>query len=339
MGRALLLLCLGSFIIFAMIQQAVNQRQLVLAESNVRNFEILHARNSVNSALEMGLHRILHEEWKNTPLPWSYLIDDQLVTVTVHTHEDRPDEIPRLYYRIRSEIILGNRTIEAFAFLKQASILPRIEGAVGFYGPGSELKIGGNAKIFGHDTNPDNTAGPEGSLPGIVSLETEDELINRVGAAARFEGDPNFLQQNLESEQLTEMIDFYKSNGVVYSSASDLGTVANPAITIINQDRTITGNTHAAGILYVDGGKKLTLRGTFVFEGLIIVQGELDIAGNVSIYGAVMFADNSHLELDPTNADFTGNESIYYSSAAIRNLQDKLQNEYQRSITLDRIFY
>lgn len=63
------------------------------------------------------------------------------------------------------------------------------------------------------------------------------------------------------------------------------------------------------GILLVNGS--LTIRGNFVFAGLIIVRDYLDVAGTPDIYGAVMV--RSTVQHD---TNITGNANFYFSHCA-----------------------
>lgn len=348
MGRSLLIMCMGAIVIFGMVQQAVQKRQLTFTESNVETFNVSHARNATSSGLEMGINRVLHDNnWDDIERPWLFPIDDMNVRVFVDRNDDFPDEVPPTYLRVRSEYEAANRPLQAFAFLKRGEITPPVEGAVGFYGEGSRLNLSGNAKIYGHDTTPsgDPVVGDASDtvLPGIVSVDTEDELIDQSGTAATYEGDPNFLHnEELDGQEIHDLMEMYKSERDPYVEGN-LGTVDNPRITVLEENQKIRDNTNAGGILIITEGTTLELRGDFMFEGLVLVEGTLDIRGNVHIFGAMMFTDNSLLEIDDPEDDdatFTGNTSIYYSSKALMNVNDKLSWRFEQAGTMvDRIFY
>ncbi|MEX0681376.1 MAG: hypothetical protein WD097_08345 [Balneolales bacterium] len=343
MGRGLLILCLGSFIILGMVQHAVQQRQLTMSDGNVKMFMVNHARNAVNSGLELGLNRVFHDSnWEDVTQPWEFPVDTLSVQVWVDTHDDYPNEVPPMFIRVRSEYEIENRPLQAHAFLEFDVITPPVKGAVGFYGADAQANLSGNANIYGYDTNPDQSEGSEDALPAITAETEEDSLVNQSGNAT-YEGEPDFEQQELDGQELNDLVAMYESQADVYESPADLGTPENPKITVLNEYEKLESNINAAGILIVKEGVTLDLRGDFSFEGLVIVEGELDIRGNVSIYGALMFTDNALLEIDDpdgTEGTFTGNTDIYYSSSGLQNINNKLSHRFEQSgMTVSRIFY
>jgi hypothetical protein len=81
-------------------------------------------------------------------------------------------------------------------------------------------------------------------------------------------------------------------------SIPDLGTDANPKVTVVNGDLSLSGSTNGSGILLVTG--TLTMGGNFSYNGLILVIGSGKLisngGGNGQITGAVIVAkigDNS----------------------------------------------
>jgi len=87
-------------------------------------------------------------------------------------------------------------------------------------------------------------------------------------------------------------------------------------------DATLNGD-QGQGILLVDGD--LSIQGSFVFYGIVLVQGSLKTAGGGStdahFYGAVM-ANNVDLELN----SLSGNATLQYSKCAITNAMEGTQS-------------
>ena len=77
------------------------------------------------------------------------------------------------------------------------------------------------------------------------------------------------------------------------------------------------------GILLVDGD--LQVQGSYIFYGIVLVQGKLQTAGGGStdahFYGAVM-ANNVDLELN----SLAGNATLQYSKCAITNAMEGTQS-------------
>jgi hypothetical protein len=89
----------------------------------------------------------------------------------------------------------------------------------------------------------------------------------------------------------------------------------------INGDATLNGD-QGQGVLLVDGD--LDIQGSFVFYGIVLVQGSLKTAGGGStdahFYGAVM-ASNVDLELN----SLAGNATLQYSKCAVTNAMEGTQ--------------
>ncbi|MDG5768202.1 hypothetical protein QA596_12115 [Balneolales bacterium ANBcel1] len=345
MGRALLILCLGSMIILGMVQRAVYQRQLSATEGNVQTFEVNQARNATGIGLELGLNRLFHDQdqqLSGSP-PWVFTVDGMNINVHVDTHDDAPGEVPPRFLRVRAGHTLHGREFESFAFVNEGTIIPPVDGALGFYGTGSEVNLSGNAKISGYDTNPDGSEGPEAAVPGIAAVDEESYLINHQGNAS-YTGDPDFIhKEDMNAQTVFEFLEMYKTQATVYQSQTDLGSVEYPAITLFDGYNKVSDNVNAAGIMIVTEGSKVDFRGNFAFQGLVLVEGELDIRGNVHVYGAMMFSDNALLEIDdPESSDayFTGNATIQYSSQALNNINNSLSGIFDETrMVVDRIYY
>jgi len=355
MGRALLIITLGSFIVLGIIQQAVNNRQITMTEGNIENFMVSHGRNVTGSALEMAVTRIIQDsDWESEPRPWNYPLNDMDVDVFVDTNDDFPTEVDPGFLRVRSELQLENRTIRSFAFLRQGSMeLPDMEAALAVYGKNSTVDIRGQPlKVVGNDTNPDGTPGPEDPLPGIAARITESELVSATGPPhqdpVQYEGDPDYLHNpDMDDTKLKELLEQYQDIGVPYVSGNSIGTPESPAITIIDQPGArFTGGERGAGIMIVNKDADVFFGGNFHFEGIIFIQGSMMTTGTVNIFGGAIMTDNavveedSDLYVDPDDPDISlrGTPTIYYSSQVLGNIQDRLGGGGSNTF-VDRISY
>ena len=355
MGRALLIITLGSFIVLGIIQQAVNNRQITMTEGNIETFMVSHGRNATGSALEMAVTRIIQDsDWESEPRPWNYPLNDMDVDVFVDTNDDFPTEVDPGFLRVRSELQLENRTIRSFAYLSQSEFEPPdAEAALAVYGRNSSVDIRGQPlKVVGNDTNPDGTPGPDDPLPGIAARIPESDLVSATGNPnqdpVQYEGDPDYLHnEDMDDTRLKELIDQYLEMGTPYVSGNTLGTPESPAITIIDQSGTrFTGGEEGAGILVIKEDADLFLGGNFHFEGLLIIQGSLMTTGTVNVFGGAIMTDNavveedSDLYVDPDDPDISlrGTPTIYYSSQVYENLRNRLGGGGSNAF-VDRISY
>ena len=357
MGRALLIITLGSFIILGIIQQAVNNRQIAMTEGNIETFMVNHARNATGSGLEFGINRIVtNDDWETIPQPWLFPIDevDGDVQVWVDTHDDFPAEVAAGFLRVNSQIQLGNRPVQSFAFLRVVPFeLPDTPGALSVYGLNSSVDIRGNPlKVVGYDTNPDGTRVPESAVPAISSRTPEDELVSATGPPGsepvQYEGEEDFnYDPDLEDDELMRLLEEYMSMGTPYESDDLLGTPENPRITIIDQPGTrFAGGTTGAGILIIAAEADLFVGGDFRFEGLVIIQGDFLAVGTVDIFGGAIMTDNAGVGLDDPEAaiddpdiSMRGTPTIYYSSQVLENLRNRLGGGGSGGVLVSRIFY
>ena len=357
MGRALLIITLGSFIILGIIQQAVNNRQITMTEGNIESFMVSHGRNLTGSALEMAVNRVIHDaDWENEPRPWNYPLENMNVTVFVDTNDDFPTEVDAGFLRVRSELQLENRVIRSLAFVSQGVIeIPDLEGALSVYGRNSNVDIRGQPlKVVGNDTNPDGSAGPEPSIPGISARIPESDLVSATGNPnqdpVQYEGDPNYVHnEDMDDTELMRMLEIYMEMGTPYVSGNSLGTPNNPVITIIDQPGVrFTGGETGAGIMIITKDADVFLGGNFTYEGILIIQGSMMTTGTVDIYGGAIMTDNAvveegsdpDLELDPDDPDISlrGTPTIHYSSQVLGNLQNRLGGGGSNAF-VDRILY
>lgn len=355
MGRALLIITLGSFIVLGIIQQAVNNRQSTMTEGNIETFMASHGRNATGSALEMAIHRIIQDsDWETVARPWNYPMEDVNVNVFVDTNDDFPSEVDAGFIRVRSEAQMDNRTLQSFAYLRLGNLeAPEMEAALAVYGKNSQVDIRGQPlKVVGNDTNPDGTAGPESAKPGIAARIPESELVSATGNKKKdpvqYEGDPDYLHdENLVDTRLKELIEEYLEMGTPYVEGNSIGTPENPTVTIIDQSGIrFTGGESGAGIMIVKQDADLFLGGNFHYEGILIIQGSLMTTGTVNIYGGGIMTDNaiveedSDLYVDPDDPDISlrGTPTIYYSSQVIGNITDRLSGGAGNAF-VDRISY
>lgn len=371
MGRALLIICLGSFIILGIIQQAINNRQLTVTDGNIESFMVTHSRNITGSALEMTVNRIIHDsDWDNgqIPLTLNYILEDMDVTVQVDNHDSAPGMVDPNFIMVSSSLQLDNRNITSRAFLRTVPLeLPELPGALSVYGPNSLIRLlGNNFNVVGYDTNPgddytkldnlQNTGGTgdADALSAIVTNEiSKNDLISgtNIDEHEHYAGaDPAFDDtQPLDDTRLMELIAEYKAMPETETyDGTNLGDSLNPRITIIDQNSEgyhngevrLAGNVYGSGILIIEENVTLALRGgdEFRFDGLVIIQGELDLRGGLSIYGGAIMTDNTDTTIDPY-FEAGGNPTIYYSSKALENIQNRLVTGSSGGTLVDRILY
>jgi hypothetical protein len=336
MGRAMLLLVTGSFIIFGMISLGVFERQSEINGMNVDYVLTAQARNLANSGMERALNNLIaNPNWRTTMnSPHQYIYGEDLVQIWVMDNSTVGTNVPPGFLHVRARGLVGGAEAVAIARLFVSGGLPPINAAMGIYTDNLEFNVTGSAfLISGHDTNPDGTVGPEASLPGIAENSTSafDEINSSTNDTQKSRlqgsgGSPSLtMSPDMDGDILQDFVDLAIANADeiydahVASGAGSLGTVADPKIIIVEGVLEVQ-NATGAGIIIIKEGGSLDARGNLDnFQGLIIIQGNADLTrGNIHIFGAMLFGGvNPSIEID---IDFRGNVTIQYSSSALDNL-------------------
>lgn len=337
MGRAMLFLVTGSFIIFGMIEMGLFGKQASMNELNVQAALNAQARNVANSGLERALNRLVTEEnWRVAPnTPHRFAFGEEFADVAVVDGSMNGIDLPPGIVEVRSTGTSGNRVATATARLMVESGLPEIHGTMGIFTNNLSVNIAGSAFLIdGNDNNPTDPGLP---LPGIAvnSQAAYDEFMKlNAGQLARIQGagstNPSLLlNTDMDGNALEDFVQLAIANAdAVYvnhtaSGPNSLGSVTDPKIIVVEGKLEIR-NASGAGIIVIKEGGSLDARGNLdSFQGLIIVQGKADLTrGNIHIQGAMLFGgSNPTIEID---IDFRGNVNILYDSAALANLSTSM---------------
>ncbi len=340
MGRSMLFLCAGMFIVFGIIQMGVFDRQAQIGEVNVEYVLASQSRNVANSGVEHALNRLVNEPaWRTGNSPLTYSFGNDSATITVRDGNTPGSGLPPNVLEIRSVGTSGGNQSTALARLHLSGGLPTINGAMGIFTDNLDFNVAGSAfLISGHDKNPDGTDGPGESLPGIAvnSLEAYNEIVSSLNASQRTKvqgsgaGSPSLdLNTDMDGDQLENFIQNAILNAdehyVDYTASGDgsLGTPANPKVIIVDGTLEVR-NATGAGVIIIREGGSLDARGNFDnYQGLIIVQGRADMTrGNIHILGGMLFGGaNPSIEID---IDFRGNVNVQYSSSVLNNIVTQL---------------
>jgi Tfp pilus assembly protein PilX len=202
--------------------------------------------------------------------------------------------------------------------------------------------------INGYDAS-DPTAPPlppigvtNNSNLGVVNSDyRSDQFVpNPPGSQNVASNLPSWLQNptNLNS-RVQELRTYSQSQGRYFTSSTvsntmNLGSSANPLITFVDGDLTLSSNgtSNGAGILVVTG--ELTLSGGFSYSGIILVTGSQGArirgGGGGTIAGFMVIApyDPNHLSDGFSSPHYDrsggGNSNLIYDSSAISNANNVL---------------
>ncbi|MEX0686275.1 MAG: hypothetical protein WD098_09725 [Balneolales bacterium] len=326
------------------MQLFIHSSHVSQSKLNISYANQSQARNMAMSGMQIGLKEVSGNfGWRPDPEPWTITISGNTVDVFVDDFASHPDLEPQ-QIRVRAESTLEGVSGNAHAILEVDNILPEIPASLGFYTDQTQLNINGNAFIFsGEDTNPDGTAGTKEDLPGVAAdTSAYDNLLDNLNSQqiGTIE-DSGYEEKALNNVDLHERVDGYISVSEVFneSSVSPLGDYNYPKIVRMNGSGGARDET-GAGIFIIPEGSTFTAKGDFTFYGLIIVQGKLDLRGNVTVYGSVLFGGQSELEIpdEDEEASFSGHVKTIYSSSSLSNANNKLAHFLDTGVTVTEIF-
>ena len=195
--------------------------------------------------------------------------------------------------------------------------LPNIQSAV-YVEANTEIK--GNATVSGSD------ACGEGSLPAIVA-PSEDIQITTQGSAY-VEGEDPPIRYDGTDMDIETMIDKFKylafsdhKYDYTYDVTMTSWNLPSNEVFYFNMhgnDLKITAQVTGSGILLVEGD--LELAGGFIWDGIVIVTDSVRFTGGGTINGALIAGNHVDADVEIT---ITGNPGIYYCSSAIEDADEK----------------
>jgi hypothetical protein len=222
----------------------------------------------------------------------------------------------------------ARKTIE-LVITAPTSVLPGADGALAMYGEGPAVQLktglGGGYNVDGHDYPlPANLACQgagcrtdslaTGARPGLYSVETPQiagSLTHLGGIPPNVVGGTS-LHTNAD---WNEFVNYILANNLYVQN--QMGTRAQPLVTLVSNGSVLGGNMDGAGVIIVDSGGTLDVSGTGHFEGLVILRGTGTFTGTGtgSIFGSTIT-----IEHENKTADLRGTVDILYSRTALDNL-------------------
>ncbi|MDP2989068.1 MAG: hypothetical protein Q8O57_00680, partial [Kiritimatiellota bacterium] len=158
-------------------------------------------------------------------------------------------------------------------------------------------------------------------------LYTSTSTVIEVTGSGEIDGNPpttNGVGTYTETDWY-QFIDEMMAVATTYTSGGSMGTRDAPAVTMLPMGLTTIGpsdNVAGAGILIIPGDASLKIKGTFHFEGLVLLVGNgvidadsefVDI-GTARIFGAMICVGGA------LDISATGTADIKYSTQALANL-------------------
>ncbi len=326
MGKSILLVTIGLSMIIGFFILKLNANSKEGLSVTVNQFEMTQARLIANSGIETYLEKMRRDK----TLSGSFL-NKPLFGGTYSIDITGPDS----NLAIRSVGRFDGVEHESFVKATRSPVqLPPAYGALYVSSTNLSLNFNGNMEIDGNDTNPDGTVGSGSALPGVTVDSPGDSayIVNTLKPKISKDilgsgGTPSVSTVNdvLDWNEVTQNLIFAADLTVpsgTYTAPMTFGTTANPKITYVTGNVTLSGKCDGDGIMIINGN--LNMAGQFTYRGIIIVYGtstiDTKIAGNGGIYGTTILVGSS------VNIQATGNSAFYYSTQAIQNAQANLKS-------------
>lgn len=235
--------------------------------------------------------------------------------------------------------------VEAVFSKSQLAATPM--AAVTCFGPECSVAVGGSMAISGFDhdlPNSFNCTGNKckgskiddaegaigvdipdggGSVSGTVGGNNEGKGIHGNPPVRNpSSGSPVDVGEHNASYWKDKATDLMTSSEAVTvspgASTSNLGTRADPKVTVLTDGSKINASTDGAGVLIVEAGAVVTYNGNFHFEGLIILMPGAELKGNgtATILGGIVGVSENG---EPIAIGQNGNFDVQYSTAAFTN--------------------
>lgn len=357
MGKAILILLLGSIAIYGIISISVNRSTTDATQTSTDYYKDVNARNIANSMVEMLTSQLrdsttfrvqsimqnsFFEGTANYRVVDTVLGSDSLVKIVVTANYDGVSRTSTSFVKITSST--SSNSPPPFMSYAAAS--------------GGNLQLNGNVTITDDNNNNLNANIHTNGNFEMNGSNSVDGFLSYVGNAtaspmSKLDTDihPNLNPESLPNRSQTSVIEFptfdpdsylgiatdvYFGNKT-YSSGVSLGTAENPKIIYISGNLTLKGTVSGYGSFIVKGN--VTINGNIditspdenVSNMGIYTSGNLTVNGNVTLRAQVYTEGNATLSgsskiygslTTKGNISFGGNTKIYYKPANV-NLTDE----------------
>ncbi len=356
MGRSVLILAIGATIILGIVQLGLTVHKETLVNNVADYSSDNHAKNTAFTTIQLAMEKINQDNtWHPTKSsPWNSKIEDADVSLyyeTIGTGATSLDaDTIRIYATSR---FLGEEATIISTFQKQRlDFVPEFEAALSIATNKFNFTMSGSAGINGNDASGTCPDKPGITVPDLIS---ESKVISGAGSKlgsiesndTQVSVDPNVSYSPVD-ELIARLENLPGSVQISGNYKGTLGSADNPGIFFVNNYAKLSGGIpDGHGILVVRSGGELELEGALdlagnvTFNGLVIFENAYDFngKGTPTINGSVLVG-NTPGSNDIIDIDISGNLQLQYDCSAqeyakIASAELLKQNRYIRLNTFE----
>lgn len=365
MGKAMLIICAGVLISMGFVGMGTKEQGQRLTENNSGYAEFVQAKNRAHTAIQMAFQEMNKDpNWaKNHDATnkWKPNVDGQTVELFVDYFHDNPAFFGIDSLRIHSSTPYGDNlsktaSVESVYTKNEIDLVPKFEGAITLASDYTKVTTNGSAVING------NNASCTENKPGIVAnnaiayhdADSGTQLLQDKNALDGYP--PLKLDTNISYDPTDDLIARLEELSTVTkisgSYKGDLGSESNPGVFFVDDAATLSGGINEGygimvirtdGALSIDSlGTELDVAGNLTFNGLVIFENgyNLDGRGTPSINGSVLVGNSDDYNGKDLDIDLNGNLTVNYdckgedyaNQAAAMAFQ---QSRYKRIVTFE----
>lgn len=369
MGRAMLIISAGAVIALGMLQVGIQNQRAAIAERTAVSAYEVEVRNKAFTASQLAMERINETEgsWHPTESnPWIEVIDGDSISLHYEIDSTSTPSMGSLAYLDDDTVNIyssswywdtrSNRkeelTINASYIKSALHFVPEFKSGMSFATDDFNISASGSSLISGNS----------------MSGECEDRpAITTVSESKANDVDYNVDSSHMDSDSVDVSYDStlsYKpvddliarlSESAQYISGNykgEMGSEDDPGVFFVEENAKLSGGiSEGYGIMvvrsggelaYDSAGVELDIAGNFTFNGLVIFEDayNLDGSGTPTINGSVLVGKKDEDSGNVLDVDLNGNLTIQYDCTAekyaqVASAKELKQNRYTRLSTFE----
>ncbi len=309
---------MGLLIALGYTFMGMNSQKKGLTTQSVNSATKAMAQNLSHTGLQFALYKFNNNnEWRGPET-----IEIEGGTIEISLKEITPDVLIEVTSVSKMDNAVNNHTtISTYDISKKEQLVPEFNSSLGIATDDFNFFLGGSSNINGYDST-----GKCEDRPGVqVNSEAGK---TKVGQNERIDGTPEdeAAVGNIDYEPYAQLVNRLEGQPQTQTISGnykgDMGTQDDPGIFFVEDYTKLTGGiTEGYGIMVVRAGGQLDLEGeldvagNFTFNGLVVFENawEMDAKGTPTINGSVIVGST---EDQMVNIDINGDVQLQYDCTA-----------------------